>query len=138
MEELNRQKFPKAFQQLPPEIQNKYIYWHGTRRAEYFYNLCSKYGGCYGRGLYDLRPLLESVACPTLVMYPDRGHFFEVEQGVAFYRHLPKGEFAVFPRCGHNIFEHYPEQYAQQVISFLKRSQLESPKEAIDLPEMRK
>ena len=54
---------------------------------------------------------------------------FEVEQGVAFYRNLPKGELVVFPRCGHNIFEHYPEQYARQVIAFIKRRQLESLKD---------
>jgi pimeloyl-ACP methyl ester carboxylesterase len=32
-----------------------------------------------------------------------------------------EGELAVFPRCGHNIHEHYPEQYAQQVLNFLER-----------------
>jgi len=123
LEEFNPQKFQSSFGLLPPEIQDKYIYWHGARRAEYFYNLSTKYGGSYGRGIFDLRPLLQSVKCPTLVMYPDRGYFFEVEQGVAFYRHLPRGELAVFPRCGHNIFEHYPEQYARQVMAFIERHQ---------------
>ncbi len=123
LEEFNRLKFPASYDLLPPEIQKKYVYWHGAERAEHFYNLCSKYGGCYGRDFFDLRPLIESVQCPSLVMYPDRGHFFEVEQGVAFYRHLSQGELAVFPRCGHNIFEHYPEQYAQQVMAFIERYQ---------------
>lgn len=90
-------------------------------QAAYFYNLCSRYGGCYGRGVFDLRPAIEAVACPSLVMYADRGHFFEVEQGVAFYRHLKNGELAVFPKCGHNIFEHYPDAYARQVVAFIKR-----------------
>ena len=121
LEEFNRQKFPSSFQALTPEIQKKYVYWHGPERAEFFYDLCSKYGGSYGREGFDLRGLLPSVSCPSLVMYPDRGHFFEVEQGAAFYRHLPKGELAVFPRCGHNIHEHYPVQYARQVLRFLDR-----------------
>jgi len=121
LEEFNRQKFPKPFQQLPQEIQEKYFYWHGSERAELFFKLCSRYGGAYGRYFFDLRSLLPRVICPVLVMYPDRGYFFEVEQGLTFYRHLPKGELAVFPRCGHNIHEHYPKQYARQVLRFLDR-----------------
>jgi pimeloyl-ACP methyl ester carboxylesterase len=122
LEVFNRQKFPDTFQELTPEVQEKYVYWHGRERAEHFFNLCSKYGGAYGRGIFDLRGLLPSVSCPALVMYPDRGYFFEVEQGVTFYRHLPKGELAIFPRCGHNIHEHYPEQYVRQVLRFLDRN----------------
>ena len=121
MEEFNPKKFPPSFKGLTAEIQEKYISWHGAERAESFFNLCSKYGGSYGRGDFDLRGLLPSLRCPVLVMYPDRGHFFEVEQGVDFYRHVPKGELAVFPRCGHNIFEHYPEQYVRQIMRFLDR-----------------
>lgn len=87
----------------------------------FFFKLCSRYGGAYGRYFFDSRSLLSRVICPVLVMYPDRGHFFEVEQGLTFYRHLPSGELAVFPRCAHNIHEHYPEQYARQVLGFLDR-----------------
>ncbi|MBU2551638.1 MAG: alpha/beta hydrolase [Proteobacteria bacterium] len=121
LEEFNRAKFPDSFQGLTPRIQGKYFDWHGPERAEAFFNLCSRYGGEYGRGVFDLRGDLPQVTRPVLVMYPDRGHFFEVEQGVAFYRGLPRGELAVFPRCGHNIHEHYPEDYARQVLSFLSR-----------------
>ena len=120
MEDFNKQKFPDSFEGLTPEIQKKYIYWHGPERAELFFNICSTYGGSYGRKVFDLRNLLPLISCPVLVMYPDRGYFFEVEQGVAFYRHLQNGELAVFPRCGHNIFEHYPEKYARQVHRFLE------------------
>ncbi len=121
LEDFNRQKFPASFELLPADVQDKYFYWHGPERAAHFYKLCSRYGGCYGRGIFDLRPEIEAVTCPSLVMYADRGHFFEVEQGVAFYRNLSTGELAVFPKCGHNIFEHYPEAYAQQVIDFIER-----------------
>jgi pimeloyl-ACP methyl ester carboxylesterase len=125
LEAFNRRKFPPSFDLLESHVREKYVYWHGSDRAEYFYNLCSKYGGCYGRDFFDLRPDIASVTCPSLVMYADRGHFFEVEQGVAFYRTLPRGELAVFPRCGHNIFEHYPKQYAHQVVSFIRRIERE-------------
>ena len=121
LEEFNQTKFPPSFQHLPADIRDKYVFWHGQERAEGFYSLCSRYGGCYGRGVFDLRPAIEKVSCPTLVMYADRGHFFEVEQGVAFYRCLQQGELAVFPKCGHNIFEHYPEEYARQVVAFIQR-----------------
>jgi pimeloyl-ACP methyl ester carboxylesterase len=56
-------------------------------------------------------------------MYPDRGYFFDVEQGLDFYRHSTKGELLVFPKCGHNIFEHYPQMYARQVARFIQRHQ---------------
>lgn len=121
LEAFNRLKFPPTYNDLSPGIQKKYVDWHGPDRAEAFYALCSRYGGSYGRGLFDLRPELQRVACPTLVMYPDRGHFFEVEQGVAFYRNLSKGELAIFPKCGHNIFEHYPDLYAQTAVAFIER-----------------
>jgi pimeloyl-ACP methyl ester carboxylesterase len=121
LEAFNRLKFPPTYDDFPVHIQKKYVDWHGPDRAEAFYALCSRYGGCYGRGLFDLRPELKNVVCPTLVMYPDRGHFFEAEQGVAFYRSLSRGELAIFPRCGHNIFEHYPELYAQTTVAFIER-----------------
>jgi len=122
LEDFNRLKFPKTFYDLPHDIQMKYVYWHGPERAKAFYELCSRYGGCYGRDLFDLRPELQRVGCPVLVMYPDRGHFFEAEQGVAFFRSLGKGELAIFPKCGHNIFEHYPDLYAETAIAFIARN----------------
>ena len=122
MEDFNRQKLPLAFEDLKPALQAKYIRWHGAGRGKRFYDLCVRGGGCYGCSEpFDLRPAIAQVAVPTLVMYPDRGHFFEVEQGVAFYRHLTQGELLVFPKCGHNIFEHYPQMYARQVVDFIGR-----------------
>ena len=126
LEAFNRLKFPPTFNDLPADIKDKYVYWHGRERAEPFYTLCSRYGGSYGRGMFDLRPELQKVSCPTLVMYPDRGHFFEAEQGVAFFRSLPNGELAIFPKCGHNIFEHYPDLYAETVIAFIERFKSEA------------
>jgi len=70
----------------------------------------------------DLRPHLPSVTCPTLVLYPDRSILFEVEQAVAFYRHLPRGELAVLPRCGHNTYEDRPGEYIRHVLDFLDRN----------------
>jgi pimeloyl-ACP methyl ester carboxylesterase len=122
MEDFNRLKLPATFDDLGPDLQEKYVHWHGADRGRIFYDTCARGGGCYGvNGFFDLRPAISQVVCPTLVMYPDRGYFFDVEQGVAFYRHLTRGELLVFPRCGHNIFEHYPQMYAHQVATFIRR-----------------
>ncbi|HSO20233.1 MAG TPA: alpha/beta hydrolase [Desulfosarcina sp.] len=122
MEVFNRQKLPAAFDDLAPDLQAKYNHWHGVGKGKRFYDLCARGGGCYGpSGFFDLRPAIARVAAPTLVMYPDRGYFFDVEQGLAFYRHLAEGELLVFPKCGHNIFEHYPQLYARQVAAFIRR-----------------
>jgi pimeloyl-ACP methyl ester carboxylesterase len=56
------------------------------------------------------------------VLYPDRSSIFDVEQSIAFYRHLPNGELAVFPRCGHNTYEQRPEEYVHTILDFIKRS----------------
>ena len=123
MQDFNREKLPATFEDLPPALQKKYDYWHGAERGKVFYDICAQGGGCYGQtGFFDLRPTLSQVTCPTLVMYADRGYFFDVEQGVAFYRQLSNSELLVFPKCGHNIFEHYPQMYARQIGDFIRRN----------------
>jgi pimeloyl-ACP methyl ester carboxylesterase len=122
MQAFNRQKLPATFEDLDADLQQKYIRWHGAGRGKIFYDICAKGGGCYGQsGFFDLRPAISQVTCPMLVMYPDRGYFFDVEQGVDFYSHSTQGELLVFPKCGHNIFEHYPQMYARQVVNFIRR-----------------
>ena len=121
MPEFNKLKFEKPFQDLEPEVKQKLIYWHGNDYAETSYDLYRKYGGAYGKGFFDLRDLLPSVICPALVLYPDRSSIFDVEQAVAFYRHLPKGELAVLPNCGHNTYDNQPEEYNRLILNFLKR-----------------
>jgi pimeloyl-ACP methyl ester carboxylesterase len=121
MKELNAVKFPKVFRDLEPDLKEKLIDWHGTDNAESFFNQFRQFGGAYGKDFFDLRPLLPSVSCPTLVLYPDRSFIFDVEQAVAFYRHLPNGELAVLPNCGHNAYEHQPQEYVRAVLNFLKR-----------------
>ncbi|MCX5806351.1 MAG: alpha/beta hydrolase [Proteobacteria bacterium] len=121
MTELNAIKFGKKYAYLEAELQAKMIGWHGEA-AEINYNQFTKYGGAYGKDYFDLRPILPLVACPTMVLYPDRSAIFDVEQAVAFYRYLPKGELAVFPKCGHNTYEQKPEDYARTVLDFITRN----------------
>lgn len=120
MSEFNAIKFTKSFEELDPDLKTKLTSWHGER-TEPLFNQFRRFGGAYGKYNFDLRPNLELVNCPTLVLYPDRSFLFEVEQGVAFYRHLPKGELAVLPRCGHNTYDEQPERYVHHIVDFLAR-----------------
>jgi pimeloyl-ACP methyl ester carboxylesterase len=124
MHEFNMSKFAKTFDQLDQEIIGKLIGWHGER-AESLFNQFRLFGGAYGKDLFDLRPTLRQVRCPTLVLYPDRSFLFEVEQGVAFYRNLPQGELTVLPNCGHNTYDEYPEEYVSHIVSFFNRRRLD-------------
>lgn len=121
MAAFNESKFPNIFQDLEPELKEKLILWHGEERAEPFFNQFRRFGGAYGREIFDLRPVLPGIVCPALVLYPDRSFLFEVEQGVAFYHHLASGELAVMPKCGHNTHEHRPREYVHHVLAFLER-----------------
>ena len=125
MREFNISRVPKTFQELDIELKVKLIDWHGREHAESYYNQFRLFGGAYGKEVFDLRPLLSSVVCPVLIIYPDRSSIFDVEQGVAFYRHLAKGELMVLPACGHNTYELYPEDYVRAIVRFHER--LRSP-----------
>ena len=120
MLEWNKEAFPKPFEDLAPELKEKLIKWHGDY-AKPFFTQFREYGGAYGKDFFDLRGVLTSVTCPALVLYPDRSSIFDVEQGVAFYRHLPHGELAVLPYCGHNTYEYRPEEYVGIVLDFIER-----------------
>ena len=121
MAAFNEAKFPDVFQDLEPELKEKLVLWHGKERAEPFFNQFRRFGGAYGKNVFDLRPVLPRVVCPALVLYPDRSFLFDVEQGIAFYYHLASGELAVLPKCGHNTYEHRPHEYVRQVLAFLER-----------------
>ncbi len=131
MVEKNASDFPKSFEELEGELQAKLMEWHGEKAGPH-YEQFRRFGGAYGVGKFDLRPVLAKVGCPTLVLYPDRSSIFEVEQGVAMYRSLPKGELAVLPKCGHNTYQYRPHDYVRLTLDFFRRH--EAPKEVT--PEM--
>ena len=125
MVDFNPTKFPKAFREIDPEVQEKFFDWHGKHRAEFCYDLFRRFGGAYGKDRFDLRDSLNQVACPALVIYPDRSAIFDVGQGVAFYESLILGELLVLPDCGHNTYEERPEDYVRAILDFQRR--LDSP-----------
>jgi pimeloyl-ACP methyl ester carboxylesterase len=121
MTELNASKMPNPFSDLEPEIKIKLIEWHGEVNVEEFYEQFRTRGGAYGSTIFDLREKLSLVGCPALVIYPDRSFLFPVDQGIAMYLGLTKGELAILPHCGHNTYEEQPEQYCRIIIDFLRR-----------------
>jgi len=125
MVEFNPTKFPKPFKEIDPAVQETFEDWHGKDQAEISYNMFRRFGGAYGKDYFDLRNTLREVACPALVIYPDRSYIFAVEQGVAFYKNLPLGELLVLPDCGHNTSEERPEDYVRAILDFQRR--LDSP-----------
>ena len=127
MTELNALKFTKTFAELHPEQKEKFIDWHGGD-TETLFNQFRLFGGAYGKDYFDLRNTLRAVTCPSLVLYPDRSFIFEVEQGVAFYRHLLFGELMVLPDCGHNTYEEWPEAYVRAVLEFMERQKSPLPR----------
>jgi len=124
MHEFNLSKFTKTFEELDPELRKKLISWHGERTKP-FHDQFRQFGGAYGKDFFDLRPTLQQVTCPSLVLYPDRSFLFEVEQGVAFYRNLPQGELAVLPHCGHNTYDEQPDEYVSHIVNFFGRHRLD-------------
>jgi pimeloyl-ACP methyl ester carboxylesterase len=121
MTELNASKMPNPFRDLDTEIKKKLMVWHGAAHAEAFYEQFRTKGGAYGSAIFDLREKLPLVACPAFVIYPDRSFLFPVEQGVAMYRGLPKGELAILPHCGHNTYEEQPTVYSRLILDFVQR-----------------
>ena len=121
MTEWNIINLVNTFAELERDIQAKLMEWHGETAEIKYDHFVLQGGGAYGLDYHDLRPILHMVTCPTLVLYPDRSSLFDVEQAVAFYRHLTKGELAVFPKCGHNNYEQRPEDYINTVLGFMKR-----------------
>jgi pimeloyl-ACP methyl ester carboxylesterase len=121
MPRFNAEKFPKAWEELDPKLAAKFRKWHGEHWARELYEMARTQGGAYGTGYFDLRPRLARVEQPALVIYPDRSALFEVEQGVAMYRALARGQLAVMAKCGHNTYEQRPAEYLRLMTEFHQR-----------------
>ncbi len=119
---LERKGSP-SFQDTSQEYRDTLIRWQGEAYAPELFALFVEGGGAYAAGPkpFDLRDTLRIVQCPALVLYPDRSPLFDVEQAVLMYHSLPKGELAVLPKCGHNVWLTQPEEYQRIVLSFFAR-----------------
>jgi pimeloyl-ACP methyl ester carboxylesterase len=64
--------------------------------------------------------LLGAVQTPTLVLWGDRDRWITMREGVRFTRELPRSEFVVIERSGHNVPEESPERVNQLLLGYLK------------------
>ena len=63
---------------------------------------------------------LRQVQAPTLLLWGDGDRWIPVRDGARFSRELPRSEFVVVPRSGHNAHEESPERVNQLLLDFLK------------------
>jgi len=75
-------------------------------------------------------PQLDSLGNPKVWLAAAGQIFFTLSVGMgsiqcyASYlkdRHLPAGELAVLPKCGHNTYEQQPREYVRQIRQFIRR-----------------
>ena len=114
---------PRTWENASPAYRETLIRWQGEAYAPQLYALFVQNGGAYAADPrpYDLRPTLNNVKCPAIVVYPDRSHLFDVEQAVLMYHALPQGELAVLPKTGHSLWLTQPEEYQRTVLAFFAR-----------------
>jgi len=63
---------------------------------------------------------LASVQTPTLVLWGDADRWISIGDGIRFARELPRSEFVVLQRTGHDAPEESPDQVNRLLLEFLK------------------
>ncbi len=68
----------------------------------------------------DVRPLLEKISAPTLIIWGDRDRWIPVAHGEQLQRDLPDARLTILPRAGHNPMVDQPEDFNEVVMEFLE------------------
>ncbi len=63
---------------------------------------------------------LARVQAPTLILWGDTDRLISLRDGARFARELPRSEFVVIARSGHNVPEESPDQVNRFLLDFLK------------------
>ena len=63
---------------------------------------------------------LASVQTPTLILWGDADRWISISDGTRFARELPRSEFVVLQRTGHDGAEESPDQVNRLLLDFLK------------------
>ena len=63
---------------------------------------------------------LVALQTPTLVLWGDADRWISIGDGTRFARELPRSEFVVIQRAGHNAAEEAPDQVNRLLLDFLK------------------
>ena len=81
---------------------------------------------------------LESVQTPTLILWGDADRWIGLRDGSRFARELPRSEFVVVARTGHDAPEESPDQVNRLLLDFLKEGLTRIPENvawAVAAPE---
>ena len=63
---------------------------------------------------------LAAVQTPTLVLWGDADRWIPLREGTRFAKELPRSEFVIVERAGHNAHEESPDQVNRLLLDFLK------------------
>ncbi len=63
---------------------------------------------------------LAAVQTPTLVLWGDADRWIPLHDGTRFAKELPRSEFVIVERAGHNAHEESPDQVNRLLLDFLK------------------
>ncbi len=116
------QSFRRAFETIRP------LYFHDPRlaaaaaavRADTRYRLAvRKFVIDHEYGVYDCRPELGRIACPTLVMVGRHDWICPVDQAEEIHRLIPHSELAVFEASGHSPQVEEREAFTRRLGAFL-------------------
>jgi pimeloyl-ACP methyl ester carboxylesterase len=67
----------------------------------------------------DLRPALEKVTMPTLLLYGEQSKLFPGDLGSWLQAQIPDSELVVFEESGHCPFWEEPEKFNREVAGFV-------------------
>ena len=77
---------------------------------------------CAGSAAVDMTPFypyIDSYDIPTLIMHGTLDSFFDDAAQAVLCEYLPDAEYKVYENIGHNLQWEMPEQFAEDVITFL-------------------
>jgi pimeloyl-ACP methyl ester carboxylesterase len=62
---------------------------------------------------------LDSISCPTLILWGDRDELFPESEQQALHREIPDSELKIYPNTGHSPNWEWPKETAADILSFL-------------------
>jgi pimeloyl-ACP methyl ester carboxylesterase len=69
---------------------------------------------------YDLRPCLQDIRCPTLIIRGEESRVMGQEIAREMSATIPKGTFAEIPKAAHPVHTDNPEEFLRVVAEFLR------------------
>ncbi|MBI2867792.1 MAG: alpha/beta hydrolase [Chloroflexi bacterium] len=89
-----------------------------------------------GVRLPDLWPVVDKIACPTLVLHGEDSPVLSRDVAEQMLRLLPNGKLVTFPRCGHRIHIERPQEFEAAIRDFLAAAH--KPSDLVASPAHRK